>query len=234
MKLKNSIDFQNLIYQNDIFENKDFDFDNLELKIISFKSDWVQFHDCTFTCSKLSIANIFKNELKIEFRDCTFNCNVNIENCQIDSLSFINTRMIKSLKLFNGLSNEKKIELKSFIFKNENNKISENNITLSAYFSFVNVLFKKYFEFNNINNSKGIFSFSENIIGGDEFKHVSSCVFHLSHLSNVSFSDNVFNSYTNFKNSTFSFKKDNFINTGSHWNESKFERNDFNKVFWPL
>lgn len=92
------------------------------------------------------------------------------------------------------------------------------------------MLFKKYFEFNCINNVNGIFNFSNNIIGDKEFEKVSSCVFQSSKLNNVNFNDNEFKTYTSFKGSTFSFNKDNFKDTGSHWSESKFERNQFNKV----
>ncbi|MFN8324217.1 hypothetical protein [Flavobacterium sp.] len=234
MKINNLKDFDDAISKEGIFNGFDFNIENADLKIFKFNSAWVSFNDCTFNCKALSINNINQDDLVLEFNNCTFNCDVSFSNCKIDTLKFINTKSIRSLKVNGNYTDfEKKSEIKSFWFSNTKEKDnSEENKEkiLSTSFRFFNVLFKKYFEFNNINNSNGIFNFNQNIVGDNEFKYTSSCVFHSSFLSNIRFSDNIFNAYTNFKNSTFSFNKDNFKNTGNHWNESKFERNEFNKV----
>lgn len=205
---------------------------NINLKSFTFKN-------CIFNCNVLEFRNIHEPTFELTFENCTFNGNVSFNRCQIDTLKFFNTKSIESLTINGDLFNpEEKFEIKSFWFsniiedkKNDPNKSKQNDeIILSASFNFNNILFKKYFEFNHINNVTGIFDFSNNIIGDEKFEKVNSCVFHSSHLSNVSFSDNVFKAYTSFKGSTFSFNKENFKNTGSHWYESKFERNEFNKV----
>ena len=235
MIINSSKDFDRYILENDILIEDSYNIENEDLKITKFKSIEVEFHNCTFNCKSLSINNIIQQDLSIEFNNCTFNCDVSFYNCKIDSLIFSNTKTIKSLKINGNLFNSKeKFEINSFRFNNrkENNDNPElnNEIILSTSFSFNNVLFKKYFEFNNINNTEGIFNFSNNIIGDELYANNSSCVFHSSHLSNVRFNNNIFNPYTSFKNSTFSFNKDNFTGTGCHWNEPKFERNEFNKV----
>lgn len=185
------------------------------------------FQNRNFKCKKLIFEHISNPEYNFKFHDCTFDCEVSFRNCKLDSISFLNTKLLKSLILNSGNRNNLKSEINSFIFKND---IENDKKETSTYFIFNNVFFKKYFEFNNINNSKGLFSFSNNTIGDKEFKNVSSCVFHSSHLSNLRFSNNIFSTYTSFKKSIFSFNKDNFKNTGSHWNESEFERNEFHKV----
>ncbi len=225
-------DFDKLISQNDIFEDVEFNLDNKEMKIYSFKSDWVQFNDCIFNCEKLSILNITKNELQIEFKNCTFNCDVYFENCHIDSLSFLNTKTIKSLKLYNGFKREQNFTINKFNFSNNIECELTNGKTpiLTTSFSFHKIFFKQYFEFNNVKNTNGIFSFTDNLIGDIQYEKNSSCVFNSSKLSNINFTNNKFNTYTSFKNSTFYFNNDNFNSSGSHWNESKFERNEFNKV----
>ncbi len=230
------IAFYKKLEELDVYNNETFDFDDHNLIIQKIYSEGLKFNNCIFNCNSISFKYIQNQATSIEFNNCTFNCNVSFNNCKLDTLKFLNTKNIKSLKVNGSLSNfEEKSEIKSFYFSNtleneKNESENTNEIVLSVAFSFNNVLFKKYFEFNHINNSKGIFSFSNNIIGDELNIANRSCVFHSSNISSLKFNDNVFNSYTSFKNSTFSFNKDNFKNTGSHWNQSKFERNEFNKV----
>ena len=219
--------FDELISQDDIFNNVQFNLIGKELRIHYFKSIYVEFNNCIFNCNQLSILNIKKSELIIEFNNCIFNSDFYLENCEIDQLRFFNTKKIKSLKLFNHNSVKSKIEINHFSFKNElNNYVCEEPIV----FSFHNVFFKRYFELVNINNINGIISFSNNLFGDEMYEKSSSCVFHSSILSNINFSNNEFNTFTSFRNSTFSFNKNNFIETGSIWHESKFYNNQFRKV----
>ncbi len=228
MIISNLNEFYDFISKNDIIEKK-IDLENHELIISKFKSSWVTFNNCEINCNSLIIRNIENNDLAIEFKNCTFNCDIVIDNCKIERLQFLNINKLKSLKIFGGYSEEKKTEIKYFKFNNSIDDKKEEAI-LSTYFNFERVFFKKYFEFNNINNINGIFNFSNNVIGDELYINNSSCVFHNSKLSNVNFFQNEFNTYTSFKDSKFHFNINNFINTGSQWSESKFLYNIFQKV----
>ncbi len=231
MTVDNLNDFEKLILENDVFEDVVFNIENCDLKVRSFKSQWITFNNCTFICKKISIININDDKLDLEFNNCTFNCDVYFDNCVIDKLIFLNTKSIKSFKIFK-FKKEKKNEINSFKFsyslddKNNKERIPE----LACDFSFNNIFFKKYFEFNNVKNIKGIFSFSDNIVGDNLFIDSSSCVFNSSELSNINFKTNKFNTYTSFKNSKFYFNKDNFSGTGSIWHKSIFYDNTFQKL----
>jgi hypothetical protein len=230
MDVNNLSAFEDVISKKDIFDSFNFNIENKDLTIDKFKTVWITFNNCTFNCKSLSINNIIQDNLVIEFNNCTFNCDVSFYNCKIETLKFLNTKNIKSLKVNGNFTDfEKKSEIKTFWFSNTE-EVKKDEMILSTSFSFFNVLFKKYFEFNNINNSRGIFSFKNNVVGNDEFENVSSCVFHSSNFSNVIFADNEFNAFTSFKKSSFSFNQNNFIGTSYHWNDSKFERNEFKKV----
>ena len=94
MNVDNLNDFEKLILGNDAFKDDIFNLESHELKIRSFKSQWVTFDNCTFNCKKLSILNINNNHLNLEFNNCTFNCDVYFDNCVIDKLIFLNTKSI--------------------------------------------------------------------------------------------------------------------------------------------
>lgn len=143
MIINNSKDFDRYILEYNILNDDSFDVENENLKITKFKSIHVEFHNCTFNCKSLLISNIIQQDLSIEFDNCTFNCDLSFYNCKINSLTFSNTKTIKSLKI-NGdhLDFEKKSEINSFWFNNKKDKLEQNDeIILSTYFSFHNVFF---------------------------------------------------------------------------------------------
>lgn len=226
MSIDNLIDFENLISKNDAFKDVVFNLENYELKIRSFKSQWVSFNNCEFNSKKLSIININNIDLFIEFNDCTFNCDVSFQNCKLDKIIFYNTKKIKSLTFNCDFKKEHKIEINQFKFSNESKKMDNK---LECHFRFNGVHFKKYFEFNNIIHKKGTFNFSYNQIGNENDKNFGSCVFNSSDLVNISFVKNSFNNYTSFKFSKFYTQSDGYIGSGSSFREMIFYDNKFNK-----
>ena len=224
MIIENKSDFYKAIKENVVFKNYKFNLIQDDLIIKHFNSEWIVFEGCEFDCELLMFSNL-DSDLVLEFNNCVFNCNVKFQFCEIDEISFSNTKYIKSLIVSNPLN--EKFSINKFVFKNDN--LNEEQIN-STNFCFQNVNFKQYFEFNNINNIKGIFNFSNNNIGDELYEGTSSCVFNSSKLGNIRFENNEFNTFTSFKKSKFYFNKDNFNKTGNHWNEPKFWNNNFKKV----
>lgn len=210
-----SLNFYNRLSNEDIFTGETFDLVNENLSITRFKSKFVTFKDCTFNCEILNFKSIIDENFHLEFEKCTFNCNVVFSDCTFESLSFKNTKAIKSLEIH-------KLQLGYLVFSNDFDVerpelISEFTIRKSNI---------DFLLFERLNHIQGRFSFLGNKFG----KKNGSSSFQNSTITNVFFGKNIFSNFTSFKTVTFKSTKEYLNPVGSAFEFPGFYSNTFDKI----
>ena len=132
MIIENKSDFYKAIKENVVFKNYKFNLIQDDLIIKHFNSEWIVFEGCEFDCELLMFSNL-DSDLVLEFNNCVFNCNVKFQFCEIDEISFSNTKYIKSLIVSNPLN--EKFSINKFVFKNDN--LNEEQINFDCPFSVI-------------------------------------------------------------------------------------------------
>lgn len=229
MNIKTAKEFYSEINNNNIFDRNVIDLDGEILEIKRLNSQWVTFNSCTFNCDSLNFLGINNPDLIIEFINCTFNCSVKFENCNLEGLTFLNTRILKALKLFKGLDLNNSLQIGSFSFTNK--EFNENSV--DTKFSFKSCVFFNKFVFENINHNDGFFDFYDNVLG-EENKEFTYITFYTSHLFNCNFVNNHFKSKTQFNEISFSYlpiqKLPNTIFRNNTFGKVSFSQSSFNKI----
>ena len=201
------------------FIDETYDLQGQTVKITTL-SDSITFENCTFICNSLEFSNIKNPKSSLFFENCTFNCEVNMRECSLDRLAFLNTKQIKSLHL-SGKSEQDLFLLNTFHF--QNNLPLKKRPKLTTDFCIQNTKIIDTFSFVKINHIKGRFCFSSNEMGEEKskFSYVS---FEDSTVFNPGFSENEFHVFLNFENTIFKY----FNNFD--FNYTYFQDNTFNKV----
>lgn len=217
--------FDLIINENKKFINEVIDLEKEKLLIKTFKSsNWVNFENCIFNCEELLFQDINRPYLVLEFNNCTFNCNVNFENCNMEKLTFNDTKLIKSLNI-NPKHDQKSI-FDNFKFSNFPNS---NKAELNSDFSINNTTVNKFFLFEHVNHVSGKLHFFNNNFGIEENEY-GNTIFNDSIMSNIFFKRNTFNNLTTFLNSTIKYNHDELKSTSEVYKNNRFFDNTFEKV----
>lgn len=206
--------------------NKTIDLDNKTLTIQNSNLGWITFENCIFNCNQLKFNNIKNSDFILEFNNCRFNCEVSFSNCIFNSLTFKNTKTLKSLKIQKGLSDNNVLELNVFEFSNDANLEKPE---LNTNFHISNTEIKDTFSFENINHIEGKFRFLENKLGNKE-KNKGQFMFTNSNFSNAYFFRNCFNELTTFYNTTFKYNSEYLTSSNAGYEYTSFYKNTFEKV----
>ncbi|MEP6931425.1 MAG: hypothetical protein ABI850_15490, partial [Flavobacterium sp.] len=209
------LNFYNRLANEDIFTDDTFDLNNEILNISRLKSTWVTFQDCTFNCETLEFKNIIDENLTLQFNNCTFNCNITFSDCTLESLSFKNTKTLKSLDINN-------LNLHDLVFSNDL-EIEKPELTTDFTIRKTN---SDFLLFEKINHIQGRLRLLGNKFG--EKNGASS--FQNSTITNVLFGDNTFFNFTYFKTVTFKSTKEYSKPAGSAFEFPGFYKTNFEKV----
>jgi len=210
-----TLNFYNRLANEDIFDGETFNLDNQTLNITTLSSIWVTFQDCTFNCKMLEFKNILDQNLTLNFNNCNFNCGVNFSDCHLESLSFKNTRYLKSLEI-------KNLKLHDLVFSNDLD-IEKPELITDFTLRKNNI---DFLLFEKINHIQGRLRFLGNKFG----KKNGSSSFQNSTITNILFGDNTFFNFTSFKTVTFKSTTEYLKPSGSAFEFPGFYKNTFSKV----
>lgn len=216
------------INKESTFDGYTFNLNNLNFSIndTNLKNETLYFLNCTINCSQLSFENINNANLLLSFENCKINCDLNIFNCKIKTLSFIDIIELKSLDIDSGIGNNCEFEI--FQFFNRSPKKLKSDIYIS------NSIFKNgNLRIEKIIHIQGSFIFRDNTILKREFETYHHSTFDDSSFSFATFSNNRFENSVSFKNAFF-FNNNIFDRhkneTETNPNVSFFIYNNFNNV----
>lgn len=210
-----ALNFSSRLANEDFFVGETFNLVSQTLTITQLKSRWVAFQDCTFNCKMLEFKSIKDDYLTLTFNNCTFNCNMTFSDCTLESLSFKNTKALKSLEINN-------LKLHDFVFSNDLG-IEKPELTTDFTIRKNNI---RFLLFEKINHIQGRLRFSGNKFGEEN----GSSSFYNSIITNVLFGKNIFLNYTSFKTVTFKSTTENSRPPGSAFEFPGFYKNTFSKV----
>lgn len=185
------------------------------------------FQNRTFKCKKLIFEDISNSEYNFKFDDCTFDCEVVFTNCNLDEISFKNTKLIKNLTL-QGKDKNNKSTLKSFKFHYDKEySEAEPKPKLSTNFFISNLIILNNLLIQNVEHIEGKFEFIENELGG---KGIDLITFDNSKFYNAYFSDNKFKDKTIFNNTWFEYNSEYLKSSQTVYQHTEFYNNTFSKI----
>jgi hypothetical protein len=141
------------------------------------------FISCVFN-GPLEIQDLNKQNFKLTFRECTFNGDILIDNFEIDSLFFINTKKIKTINI-TGVFNRLRF----------NNKA----IPLVGEISISNCIILKELNLDNLYLKEGDFNMQFNDVKDYNYENFKSS-FKNAIIFNIEIVDSFFGTFANFRN----------------------------------